>query len=109
VPLALGAGAGVLTSAAFRSGQRSCGDGRTECFGAGCDQARRQCPGAQDLRLRRIRCPSPNFRECWAAGGEQMFADGRLDATESPAFLCMGPARPRSAGDVVASCFSYAE
>lgn len=36
-----------------------------------------------------------------------MFADGKLDSTESPTFLCMGKARPRSKGDVVAQCFNY--
>jgi hypothetical protein len=107
VPFAVGAGAGALTSAAFRSGSKSCGQGGFECFQSGCDQARRQCAPAARFRLRRVRCPDSSFSECWAAGGDSMFADGKLDQTESPAFLCMGKARPRSKGDVVAQCFNY--
>jgi hypothetical protein len=119
VPFAVGAGAGALTSAAFRSGQRSCGDGRLECFESACARARMQCPGAQSQNggsgytsssyLRRVRCPpATGFAECWAAGGGQRVADGRLDDGDAPTFLCMGKARPRSSGDLVAQCFDYA-
>jgi len=109
VPFAVGAGAGALTSAAFRSGQRSCGDGRLECFESPCDRARMQCAPARDAgRLRRVRCPSGlGFSECWAAGGGERLSDGRLDEGDAPTFICMGKARPRSNGDVVAQCFDY--
>jgi hypothetical protein len=108
VPFAVGAGAGALTSAAFRSGQRSCGDGRLVCFQSGCDEARRECPSADASRLARVRCPDRRYAECWAAAPNAELLGGRSAASAPPAFICQGKARPRSNADVVAQCYNRA-
>jgi hypothetical protein len=115
VPLAVGAaagvGAGALASSAYRSGQSSCGDGGAmgACYASACAQARAQCPGARgDGPLVPVVCPDEAFAECWASGAG-LTPGARLGESDEPNFLCEGAARPASAKDVVATCFSYDE